>query len=117
MARYRPPRKHVSVERIDPFHARGMKCVHGRGDHWGGEGERGHHCYMDIFQTRDGRLLMRFWWGRSRYSKDSFSSSFEIKGMSPAMISKIDPEESSIPEEVLEVYYEWIDDYRCERGF
>ena len=55
---------------------------------------------------------MRCWSG-SGYAIYSFSSSFEIKGLTPAMLSKTDEHglllQSCTPEEVRERYDNWID--------
>jgi len=92
------------VEEIEHFDARGMYCVYGRGDHFG----RHHYFHMDIWKTRDGRLLMRCW---SR-CKDIDWRSFEIRGMDmveiPARDKKTGFEESWVPEALRKAYDQWI---------
>lgn len=47
----------ISVNYIDAFNARGMRRVYGRCDYFG----RGRTFNMDVWLTKDGRLLARFW--------------------------------------------------------
>ena len=68
------------VSEIEHFDARGMRRVYGRGDHFG----RNWSFNMDIWKTRDERLLMRCW---SR-CEDIDWRSFEIKGVDLAEISE-----------------------------
>jgi len=72
------PETDAMVTEIDHFDARGMHRVYGRSDHFG------RHCIfnMDIWKTRDERLLMRCW---SR-CEDTDWCSFEIKGVDLAEI-------------------------------
>ena len=51
----------IGVVYIDHFVARGMRSVYGRGDHFG----NGRTFHMDVWLSRDGRLLSRFWSRRS----------------------------------------------------
>jgi hypothetical protein len=67
------PTMDAQVEEIEHFDARGMCCVYGRGDHFG----RHRSFNMDIWKTRDERLMMRCW---SR-CEDIDWRSFEIKGI------------------------------------
>jgi len=92
------------VSEIEHFDARGMRRVYGRGDHFG------RHCSfnMDIWKTRDGRLLMRCW---SR-CEDIDWRSFEIKEVDLAEISE-SPKctgfiESWVPGAVRQAYDQWI---------
>ena len=86
----------------------------GRGDYFGWLAQ----FHMDIFRTGDRRLLMRCWSG-SRYTKSSFSASFEIKGLTAAMLSKTDEYglllQSYIPVEVRRAYDGLIYDEHCEQ--
>ena len=68
----------AQVEEIEHSDARGMQRVYGRDDHFGS------HCAfkMDIWRTREGRVLMRCW---SR-CQDIAWRSFEIKGLDLAAI-------------------------------
>ena len=82
---YKPPRMHVSVERIKSFR-RARDEVYVRA---GGLLRLARPVPHGYFQDGDRRLLMRCWSG-SRYTKSSFSASFEIKGLTAAMLSKTD---------------------------
>lgn len=98
----------AQVDYIEPFDARGMTRVYGRG-----EGVERHLWFnIDIWKTRDGRLLMRFW---SR-SKDVYWHSFEITGVDPGHIpegnSVMGFPDSWIPRAVREEFDRWILDGR-----
>ena len=92
----------VKVEACGHFDARGLLRVYGRGDQF-------HRTFnMDIWLSRDGRLLMRFW---SR-SLETDERSFEILGMEPAKIpipkanSRL--AEAWVPQAVRKEYDKWI---------
>lgn len=65
----------ATVTEIEPFSARGMRRVYGRGDHYQRRG-----LYLDIWCDRTGRLLARFW---SR-SGEVDGESWEIVGVPTA---------------------------------
>lgn len=92
------------VSEIEHFDARGMRRVYGRGDHFG----RYRSFNMDIWKTRDGRLLMRCW---SRCKNIDWRS-FEIKGVELAEISErvkcTGFLESWVPWPVRQAYEQWI---------
>lgn len=67
----------IEVNHVDHFDARGMRRVYGRGDHHCG----GRTFNMDVWLTRSGRLLARFW---SR-SSEVDGVSLEIIGFSPTL--------------------------------
>jgi len=94
----------ASVEEIEDFDARGMHLVYGRGDHFG----RHHSFNMDIWKTRDGRLLMRC----SSRCIDIDWRSFEIKGVDLSKIPELDKskgfEEFWIPKSVRQAYERWM---------
>jgi hypothetical protein len=98
------PAANAVVEEIDHFVARGMRRVYERGDYFI------RHCSfnMDIWQDRQGRLLMRCW---SR-SDEVDERSFEIKGMDLQAIPRLDKmrgfEDWWIPGAVREAYVEWV---------
>jgi hypothetical protein len=100
------PDTDVEVLEIEHFDARGMRRVYGRGDHFG----RNWSFNMDIWKTRDGRLLMRCW---SR-CEDIDRCSFEIKGVDlteiPDRNKKTGFEESWVPEAVRQAYEQWINE-------
>lgn len=101
---FRPRKVAAKVERCAHFDARGMAFVFGRGDHFSSR----RTFNMDIWMTRDGRLLMRFW---SR-SMDIDGRSFEISGVNTAGIPANLPgtvwDEKWIPKAVREAYDKWI---------
>jgi len=92
------------VSEIEHFDARGMSRVYGRGDYFG------RHWYfnMDIWRTRDGRLLMRCW---SRCNEIDWRS-FEIKGVDLSKISEhpkcMGFPDSWVPKAVRQAYEQWI---------
>ncbi|MDH4099092.1 MAG: hypothetical protein OEV28_00780 [Nitrospirota bacterium] len=96
------PRTRVSVEIVDHFDARGMKCIYGRGDHF----QRSYH--MDIWKTSKGRVLMRFW---SR-NIDVEWCSYEVKGLDLRKIPDLPGPGSYadwwIPKSVRAEYDAWI---------
>ena len=98
------PATDAQVEEIEHFDARGMHRVYGRGDQFG----RHHKFNMDIWRTRDGRLLMRCW---SR-CEDIDWRSFEIRDMDivgiPQSGNTFGFEDSWIPRAVRGAYDEWI---------
>ena len=51
----------VDVFEIDPFNAKGMRQVYGRGNHFGG----GRTFQLDIWKNKNDQLFMRCW---SHYS-------------------------------------------------
>ena len=99
-----PPAIKAQVEELDHFDARGMCRVYGRGDHFG----RHRYFHMDIWETRDGRLLMRCWSG----CQDIDWRSFEIKGVALAKIPEGNKRtgfgESWVPKAVRNAYDQWI---------
>jgi hypothetical protein len=101
-----PPDTDAEVEWIDHFDARGMRNVYGRGDHF----DRRLTFHMDIWMTRNRRLLMRCW---SRCG-DTDWRSFEIKGVDTSRIPKPHKKEglqgSWVPEAARKAYSEWIED-------
>ena len=101
--RSEPDETTVTVEEVDYFEARGMRCVYGRGDHFGN-----HESYhMDVFVTRRGRLFMR-WWSQM---DDVDWHSFEIKGIDVDRMEqqrKRGFKDRWIPQVVRDSYAEWI---------
>ncbi len=99
-----PPDTDAKVKEIDHFDARGMRLVYGRGDHFG----RHYTFNMDIWMTRNGRLLMRCW----SCCQDIDGRSFEIKGLAPSEIpepiKKAGFQDSWVPYVVRNTYDEWI---------
>ena len=106
----------AAVVEIDAFDARGMKPVFGRGDHFLrgdplGLGDHGskESFHLDMWLTRSGRLLARFW---SR-SSEIDGMSVEVTGFSPKLPlpSKGLPlNERWVPQCLRKAYDDWIDD-------
>ena len=98
------PALDARVDEIEHFDARGMCRVYGRGDHFG----RYRSFNMDIWKTRDGRLLMRCW---SR-CEDINWRSFEIKGVDSVEIPEGDKKtgfrESWVPKTARKAYNQWV---------
>ena len=65
----------VDVVEIDPFNAKDMRQVYGRGNYFGG----GRTFQLDIWKNKNDQLFMRCW---SHYS-DYLPGSFSITGVNP----------------------------------
>ena len=93
----------INVNFIDHFDARGMRRVYGRGDHFG----KGHAFNMDVWLTRSGRLLARFWARRDEVDW----LSLEIIGFAhtpPPKNKKRETNEDWVPQCVRDKYDRWI---------
>jgi hypothetical protein len=94
----------VNVVQIDPFSAKGMRRVYGRGDHFGG----GRKFQLDIWKKKHDQLFMRC---RSHYS-DYLPRSFSITGVNPEVNPKVDSKpdlrEEWVPQIVRVAYDDWI---------
>ena len=96
-----PPHADLSatVHLIDHFNARGMRRVYGRCDHL----QR--RLNMDIWRTRDSRLLVRFW---SR-NENVDGESWEVIGVPDAQQLPGPPfDEGWIPNCLREEYAKWV---------
>jgi hypothetical protein len=108
------PRRSSKVELldIDPFDARGMKRVYGRGDDYS---QRGHVFNMSIWLAKDDRLFSRFW-ARSKGIRDK---SLEVMGFNhkglPLTYDAEKPFEIEVwaSECLRDAYSYWIDDQVC----
>jgi hypothetical protein len=93
----------VAVVEIEPFSAKGMKRVYGRGDHFG----RGRTFQLDIWKNKHDQLFMRCW---SHYS-DYISRSFSITGVNPQVNPKVVGKpylsEEWVPQIVRDAYDDW----------
>ena len=100
------PETEATVEEIGHFNARGMRRVFGCGVHCG----RHYNFQMDIWITRDKRLMMRCW----PPCKGIDWRSFEIKGIDVSKIPKPDKEkglqDSWVPEAARNEFDEWLED-------
>ncbi len=95
----------AEVRDIGRFDARGMLCVYGRGDHFTGA------CafFMDLWLTKGGRLLARFWSRSTRVE----GASVEVVGFSPNLPLRATGQpydERWVPKPLREAYDEWIDE-------
>lgn len=93
----------VDVVEIDPFSAKGMRRVYGRGDHFGG----GRTFQLDIWRNNHDQLFMRCW---SHYG-DYLPRSFSITGVKPQVNPKVDGKpdlrEEWVPQIVRDAYNDW----------
>lgn len=92
----------ITVEQIDGFSARGMRAVYGRGDHFGRQ-----IFHMDVWLTREGRFLARFW---SRCAEVDWES-WEVLGLPISMTKLTDKQpshEEFVPTCLRDVYDDWI---------
>lgn len=99
------PRARARVEEIDYFDARGMARVYSREDYFG----RHFNLRMDIWRTRDGRLLMRC----SSLCGEVDWCCLEIHGVNPARIVPRQAygfPDSWIPAAVRRAYDAWVEE-------
>jgi hypothetical protein len=106
----------AAVLDIGAFDARGMKLAFGRGDHYLrgdrlGLGDHGSKTSfrLDVWLTRRGRLLARFW---SR-SGDTDTVSVEVTGFSPKLplpSKGHQLDERWVPRCLRNAYADWIED-------
>jgi len=95
-----PDKVRAKIEIIEPFSARGMGCVYGRGDHWPNRAS----CHMDIWINRRGELFARFW---SR-GVDVDWMSIAIKGIPLKSIPDRTDTDSWVPKQVRDEYESWV---------
>lgn len=97
-----PRNRRASIEGIEPFTARGMRCVYGRNDYLS------KRFHMDIWQDHKGRLLVRFWCR----SEGVAGRSMELLGVRPRSFTDRRPdrflEDEWIPEILRLEYAAWI---------
>ncbi|MFZ0960715.1 MAG: hypothetical protein WAO35_07390 [Terriglobia bacterium] len=94
----------INLIRVDHFDAHGMRRVYGRGDHFG----RCCTFNMDVWLTRSGRLLARFW-SRSSWVEEV---SLEVIGLhrNPPLGTKATAlHEGWVPRCLRDEYDNWID--------
>lgn len=89
----------IDVDFIDDFNARGMKRVYVRGDYLGGSQPV---FNLDIWKTKDGRLLARLWSRGSQVDNESF----EVLGFGDRDFPKQD--ERWVPQVIRRRYDNWI---------
>lgn len=89
-----PDVESIQVIPIAIFDARGKRRVYGRGDHFGRL-----IFNMDIWQSTDGHLFVRFW-----------SNSSEVDWISYEIIGHTNKhcEECWVPEKIRNAYEDWI---------
>ncbi len=93
----------ISLNYIGHFDAHGMRRVYSRGDHFG----RGRTFNMDVWLTRSGRLLVRFWARRDELDWQSL----EVIGFShapPPKNEKREMNEDWAPQCLRDEYDNWI---------
>ena len=93
----------IRIEGIDHFDARGKLRVYGRGDHFGRSTFK-----MDVWQSRDRRLFVRFW---SPYQEVDWGS-YELVGLIDSEIPDRSPTsyftDQWIPECLRQEYDTWV---------
>jgi len=89
----------ISVEMVGPFSARGMQNVYGRGDHFGG---RQPVLHLDLWKSKDGRLLVRFWSRGSEVDDESYEVRWKERTDYPPQ------DERWVPEVVRRAYDNWV---------
>ena len=94
------PRTSARVEDIDHFSARGMKRLYGREDWF----PRCAHLVMDIWQARDGRVLVRC----SSRGEEIDTASFEIIGARIPPGTKMGAGDEWIPAAARKAYDDWV---------
>jgi hypothetical protein len=117
-----PPRtKSIYLLNIPHFSARGMQPIYGRGDHYPirnnpelrkmfrwAENARTLICKMDMWQHKEGRILVRFHTRRRRLDRWSF----ELRGLKLPITRKRGGllDEDCVPETLRDRYEEWVVD-------
>ena len=97
----RAPR--VVIDIVDKFDARGMRRVYGRSDRRG----FGPTLSLDIWQSKNGRILVRF----SSRANDVDELSFEIFGYNPTPTKApgmIGLDERWVPKQLREEFNNWV---------
>ena len=89
----------ITVDYIDDFNARGMKKAYARGDYFGGSQPV---FNLDIWKTKDGRILARLWSRGSQVGNESF----EVLGCRDKDFPKQD--ERWVPQDLRRHYDNWI---------
>jgi hypothetical protein len=89
----------ITLESIDHFNARGMKNVYGRSDRFGNPPT----FNLEIWKTRDGRLLARFW----SHGYEVNNESHEVIGYRNVDFPRSD--ERWVPEVLRCTYDNWIE--------
>lgn len=88
----------ITVIGIEPFDARGMRMVYGRGDFIGSRPG----LHLDMWKSRGGRLCARFW---SRGREVDWQS-HEVVGHSHTDFPKHD--QRWVPQALRECYGRWV---------
>ena len=89
-----PDAESIQVVPIAHFDARGQRRVYGRGDHFGSV-----TLNMDVWQSTNGHLFVRFW----PYNSEVDWISYEIIGLTNHHC-----EECWVPEKIRDEYENWI---------
>ena len=94
----------IRVIYIDYFDARGMRRVYGRGD-WFGHGRK---FNMDVWLSKEGLLLSRFWARRDEVDWLSFEVIGSTQPQLPPGRIKLPISEDWVPQILREEYDNWI---------
>jgi hypothetical protein len=96
----------IKVKPIDHFNARGMRRVYGRGDVFLLNGKQTYKRNMDVWLTREGRLLARFW--ALGYEVDE--ESFEVIGLAQPPVREREARlsEDWVPQSLRNEYKAWL---------
>ena len=91
----------ATLSEIEPFSARGMRRVYGRGDRYPGRAA----FNLDIWRDRAGRLLAKF----SSRSSEVDDESWAIHGVPDSPLRPGQPlNERSVPDCLREKYVAWL---------
>ncbi|MEI6169114.1 MAG: hypothetical protein WCS52_18185 [bacterium] len=94
------------IAKVSTFNARGMRRIYCRGDRFG----RGLSFNLDIWKTREGRVLMSCW-TRCECIEDI---SFEIRGIPTGLLPENEKtalaQDDWVPESARIAYDRWIQD-------
>jgi hypothetical protein len=101
-----PRGRGIKVKSIGHFNARGMRRVYGRGDIFPLDGQQTYKRNMDVWLTREGRLLARFWALGSEVDDESF----EIIGLShpPVREKEEGLSDEWVPQRLRNEYKAWV---------
>ena len=96
----------IKLEDIEWFNARGMERLHASGHLI--HGENGRYCQylVDIWSTKDGRILVKF---SSRHA-DLDNYAYELKGLKRNNLPRDAKDiETWIPKCVVDGFWNWVD--------
>jgi hypothetical protein len=103
----RSAKTRIQIEFTDPFDARGMRRVYGRGDCFG----RGANFNMDIWRDQNGNLFTRFWSRSVRVEDVSLAIRGIFADSLPQRVEGAGFSDAWLPRALRDKYEEWVLEY------